>query len=271
MQLGVVRLLVLSLLVLGSFCTWGQEAPASTAEDAPEWREPARVELTLHGGTSEKVTKWEALFGRRGDFLLDVEEKSGDRVVNGRILLVSGQAMVVQGMDLDAEYAIDAIDLPAFHFQLLYGILEALFPEGPASVSGEQKVELAESDDAIEVGTASATGEFAAPWFVTGIVSAGENQNVGYDLTFTFTVDPAEAMTFTLHLRGQWIGETQQDTIGDDFAIAGWQVYAVGPHEIETESGIVTDFSARPTGETYQTVGELRNVLADREEESAPE
>lgn len=271
MLLRVMRLLVLSFLVFSPFCTWAQEAPATDAEDAPEWREPARVELTLHGGTSEKITKWEALFGRRGDFLLDVEEKSGDRVTNGRILLVSGQAMVVQGMDLDAEYAIDAIDMPAFHFQLLYGILEALFPEGPESVSREQPVEFAESDDAIEVGTASATGEFAAPWFVKGTVSADEHRTVGYDLTFTFTVDPAEAMTFTLHLKGQWIGETQQDTIGDDFAIAGWDVYEVGPQVADVEGGTVADFSARPTNETYRTVGELRNALADREGNAIPE
>lgn len=258
-RLGIVALLSAACVP----CVIAQQS--GEGGETPHWREPARIELTLHGGSSDKSTKWVALFGNRGDFSLAVTEKTADGEENGEILLISGQAMVVQNLSLESGYEIDAIDMPAFHFQLLYGILEHLFPEGPSAVSGEKPVELSESTKSIEVGTASAAGEFAAPWFVKGTVTAQDKNRIVFDVTFTFTVDPAEAMTFPLHLSGSWTGGAPESGIADDFSIAGWSVYSIGPTEVETEKGTATEFSAQPTGKSFQTVGELRSEIARTE------
>jgi hypothetical protein len=236
-----------------------------------QWREPSRVVLELRGGASGNASKWAADFGEQGDFDLLIGEDAEPDLEKGRILLISGQAMIVQGIDLEPGYEIDAIDMPAFHFQLLYGILENLFPGGPGTVTEEVPVEHAESDEPITVGTASATGEFGAPWFVKGTVSRGVDQGVHYDLVFTFTVDPAEAMTFTLRLSGTWTGGNTPNTISDDFDITGWSVYTIGPYEVEMENGNTTQYLARPTGETYRTVGELRRAIEKAENEAESE
>lgn len=243
----------------------------SGSEPVEQWREPTRVVLELRGGASGKASKWVADFGEQGDFDLLIGEDAAPDVEKGRILLISGQAMVVQGIDLEPGYEIDAIDMPAFHFQLLYGILENLFPDGPGNVTGEHPVERAESDDPIVVGTASATGEFGAPWFVKGTVSRGEDRGVHYDLAFTFTVDPVEAMTFTLRFSGTWTGGNTPSTICDDLDITGWSVYTIGPYEVEMENGNTTQYLARPTGETYRTVGELRRSIEKAENEAESE
>jgi len=213
--------------------------------------------------------KWTIELGRQGDFLLTAGARPGRNAREGRVLVVGGQAMVVDGLDLEPGYEIDAIDMPAFHFQLLYAVLEQIFPGGPASVSGKRAVEHAEDNSAIRVGTASATGEFAAPWFAKGTVSRGEDANVDFDLDFTFTVDPDTALTFTLHLLGTWTGASRAFAIGDEFSIDGWTVFAIGPDEAETDGGIATEIGARATGASYRTVGELRAELerADGENE----
>jgi len=149
-------------------------------------------------------------------------------------------------------------------------IRDSLFPDGPGTVTEEVPVEHAESNEPIAVGTASATGEFGAPWFVKGTVSRGADRAVHYDLVFTFTVDPAEAMTFTLRLSGTWTGGNTP-SISDDFDITGWSVYTIGPYEVEMENGNTTEFLARPTGKTYGTVGELRRTIEKAENEAESE
>ena len=269
-----MRISRLSLTCIVLFHPLALAVAAETLGDAKppnpiQWREPNRVVLELRGGKSENVAKWTIDLGRQGDFLLTVAGAPGGGAGDGQVLVVDGQAMVVEGLDLEQGYEIDAIDMPAFHFQLLYGVLERFFPNGPASVNGEQAIEHAEDHSPILVGTASATGEFAAPWFAKGTVSRRDDTNVDFDLAFTFTVDPDTATTFTLHLSGTWTGGSKAFAIGNEFRIEGWAVFAIGPYDVKTKDGVVTEYGAQATGASYRTVGELRAALerADGENE----
>ncbi len=267
-HLHASALIVLTLCSLRSLAAG---PAAKQAQQVPHWREPARVALELRGGKSNNVANWEIHLAKHGDFLLDVAEPSEAGSPKGQILVLGGQVMAVHGLELEKGYEIDALDMPAFHFQLLYSLLEAVFPAGPESISETREVDHSENDVPITVGTASATGEFAAPWYVLGTVSRKDKHTIAYDLSFTFMVDPETATMFKLRLLGIWTDGTEPQDIGDDFNIQGWTVYSIGPFQSDTDQGSVMEFGAQPTGESYRTAGELRTTLGDMPDDKPDE
>lgn len=261
-----VPFVLLMLIVCCPVRSFADDGGKESPNGIPPWREPSQVALEVGGGKSGDAAKWTIDLGEQGDFLLELAESSDSDAGAGRILVVGGQFMVVSGLELETGYEMDALDMPAFHFQLLYELLETLFPKGPGSLSATQEVEHSENSDAISVGTASATGEFAAPWFVKGTASRREDTSVDFDFRFTFTVDRETAITFTLRLLGAWNGSPKRFVLRDEFSIEGWTVFAIGPHDVETADGVELEYGAQVVNESYRTVGELRAGLEEADE-----
>ena len=228
-----------------------QETPAA-------WTGFNAIALTFAEGRSPGTT-WSGAFDeQRHDFLLDVQLREPEPM-RGKVGLVGGRVMIVTGLELRPGAEIDAMDGPILSMRLAMAVLGRLFPDGPRSVLGLQKVDRGD-EVGIEFATPSARGAIGAPWTVTGSV---ENYNAGavnFDLTLTVPSKTApKPATGTIHLVGRLAMRTQP-ALADDMPLDGWSIYTLGPLVVP---GAGSRFGARPSPKAdVKTVGDVRRALA---------
>src|SRR5262249_32239169 len=139
------------------------------------------VTLTFAEGGSPG-TSWSGVFDESArDFLLDVQLREPD-LVRGKVGLVGGRAMIVQGLKLTRGAEIDAMDGPILSMRLALTVLERLFPDGPGSIKGLMDVSHKDDEVAIRFATPSASGQIPAPWSATGKVENYNKGVVNFDL-----------------------------------------------------------------------------------------
>ena len=159
-------------------------ATAASAADVPAtWSGFSAVTLTFAEGRSLGTT-WTGVFDdAKRDFLLDVQLREPEPM-RGKVGLVGGRVMIVRGLELAPGAEIDAIDGPVLSMRLALTVLARLFPNGPHTVLGLQRV-TREDDVGIEFSTPTASGSIGAPWHVSGSVENYNTDVVNFDLALT--------------------------------------------------------------------------------------
>ena len=231
-------------------------ATVGAAEPPTAWTGFTAITLTFTEGRSPGTT-WSGNFDEeQRDFLLDVQLRDPEPM-RGKVGLVGGRVMIVRGLRLAPGAEIDAMDGPILSMRLAIAVLGRVFPDGPKSVIGLQKVERTD-EVGIEFSTPSARGAIGAPWSLTGSVENYNSGVVNFDLTLTVPSKAAPA-TGTIHLVGR-LAQRTEPALADNMALDGWSIYTLGPVVVP---GKGTRFGARPAPSAeVKTVGDVRRALA---------
>ena len=194
------------------------------------------------------------------DIQVDVEDSGPGPVATGKILMIAGRVMAIQGPIAKPGYEIDAIDAAVLQWQLVIKVLGRAFPDGPASVKPAQPVDYSDSETGIKIATESAGGMLQAPWRVVGELKHVEPDAVQFDLTLTSsnTRDPAKKNTVTFSGR---LFNSPNPKIDDQLSLGKWSLFAVGPQSRKQGNSTIIDYSAAPETTAYKTVADVRKKL----------
>jgi len=252
MRFPVGRAIAAAFLLAISTTVLAQQTPAM-------WNGFTAVTLTFAEGGSPGTT-WSGVFDESTrDFLLDVQLREPD-LVRGKVGLVGGRAMIVQGLTLARGAEIDAMDGPILSMRLALTLLERLFPDGPSSIVGLKDVSY-KGDVAIRFATPSASGQIPAPWSATGKVENYNKGVVNFDLALMLpaTNPAARSPTGQMRLKGRLASRTLP-VFRDDMPLAGWGIFMLGPVR-RPEGGVSVGATPEPNA-GVKTIGELKASLA---------
>jgi len=232
---------------------------------ASPWQGAHAADLRLQWSEPRDYMRWTFTFASDQDLLIETESREGDEVERGKIMLVGGRAMLTQGLELEPQYAIDAMDSPILMYDLVISLLDQAIPEGPEHLLGERSVAITETNRAIRVATPSASGRYEAPWTASGTIRRADAVTVAYSMSFTFDV---EDQPQTIMLDGTWRKGAQAPVLDEHMNIEGWTLYGLGAKAIRQENATIFDYGADASPVLIRTLGELQGAI-ERAERSA--
>ena len=235
-------------------------ACAAPAAGVPAtWNDFSAVTLTFAEGKALGTT-WTGVFDdARRDFLLDVQIREPEPM-QGQVGLVGGRVMIVRGLKLEPGAEIDAMDGPVLSMRLALVVLGRLFPNGPHTVLGLQRV-TRDDEVGIQFSTPTAVGSIGAPWRVSGSVENYNTDVVNFDLTLTVPArNGPKGATGTVRLKGRLSARTGP-VFRDDMRLDGWTVLTLG--RVARPGGATTFGAKREPGTDVRTIAELRRAIAE--------
>jgi len=203
------------------------------------------------------------------DIQIDVEETLSRHAVRGRILLIGGHVMALQGPIAEPGYEIDALDGPMLELQLVEKVLSRVLPGGPTSVHATAEIDFTDKETGIQIATPSAGGVIQAPWRATGRVSRLASGGVQYQLALTSRKSEQDAATRTQVLSGK-LFEATRPRIDDRLRLSAWTLFRVGPQSKEVNGSRIIDYGAAPTA-AYKTVADVRKEIEAEESPGQPD
>jgi len=268
MPASLVRSLLLSLAVACVAIVSSASTPQEKPCDDPcgvrtPWNDFNGFQLRVTSPNQPGYAQWEGSFDRKTDDIqINVEISKPGSVAKGKILMIGGRVMAVQGPIIEPGYEIDSIDTAILQLQLVVRLLGRAFPDGPASIKATQPVDYSDSKTSIQIATPSADALLQAPWHVKGALGKVQSGAVHFDLTFAFA--------------GTGIGESERDNaeelsgelsnisnakIDDKLSLEKWDVFGVGPQARKQNGSTIVDYSAAPEATTYRNVADVRKKL----------
>ncbi|MGC2196298.1 MAG: hypothetical protein WA628_16625 [Terriglobales bacterium] len=260
---------VLVLLFLICLCHESLRA-VSEKEDCDDpcakptvWNEFNVVDLkmTVPGQTGYQA--WQARFDKESnDIQIEVESTVGEKEVKGRIILVGGRVLGIQGPIAEAGYEIDALDAPVLYMRLVVRLLGEVFPSGPAEITGRRQIAYENEKTGIKFATPSAEGFIEAPWSLKGEINVVASNDVQYDLALT-AVGPVsdKSKGYAAHFEGR-LSKIATAKLNDGMPLEGWNLNGVGVQARKSPSGSSFDYGAAPVTSPYKLVADIRKKLA---------
>ncbi len=186
----------------------------------------------------------------------------------GEVLLVNGRVLLIKNMKIQENYAIDFIDGVALLQQILFTIIDLSSNEGPNDTTFPFDKEISETQYPIKATTKSASGLFHPPW--TSKVSLEKNNDsiISFKVFFDFML--SNGQDANLHMEGLMsnYGKVNGNKgISDNFLITDYKQYNIGPYTKKTQTGTIYDFGTTYIKETFDTLGELRTYIKDRQKQ----
>lgn len=191
------------------------------------------------------------------DIHVDVEQSDGTAVVKGKILMIGGRVMAMQGPIARPGYEIDALDAFALQLQLVMKLLGRVYPNGPASTKTVQDVDYSDDKTGIEIATQSAGGAIQAPWHLVGKLRDIEANAIQYDLTLTSKGTRGASEEVIVRFSGV-LSNSPNTKIDGKLNLDNWKIFDVGPQSRKQGGSTIIDYSAAPESTTYKTVADVR-------------
>lgn len=239
-----------------------QQKPCSDPCGVPTaWQEFNSFTLKVTTPDHPGYTRWQGRFDKEsGDIQIDVENSQAGTITKGKILMINGRVMALQGPIAEPGYEIDALDAAVLQVQVVMKALGRAFPGGPASVKPAQHVDYSDAQTGIQVATQSAGGMIQAPWRVVGELRHVEPDVVQYDLTLTSSNARNPGAKSTVTSSGT-LFNSPNTRIDDQLSLEKWKLFGVGPQSRKQGDSTIIDYSAAPETTTYKTVADVRKKL----------
>jgi hypothetical protein len=222
--------------------------------------------FTLRAGAPGQAaySQWRGQFDKESDDIqIDVEQSVSGRVVKGKILMIGGRTMAIQGPIAETGYEIDALDAAVLQLQLVTKLLGRALPDGPASVKSTQAIDFTDSRTGVEIATPSAGGMIQPPWRIIGKLKRLPPDGIQYTLTLTSrrgSDATNERQESTVTFAGT-LFNSANTKIDDKLSLEKWNVFGVGPQSRQRQGGTIIDYGAAPTPTTYKTVADVRKQI----------
>jgi len=225
------------------------------------WQDFNSFTLKVTAPGKSGYSQWQGRLDKKtNDIQIDVENSEAGSVARGRILMIAGRVMAIQGPIAQPGYEIDALDAAALQLQLVTKLLGRAFPNGPASVKPAQDVDYSDRNTGIQIATQSAGGMIQAPWRVVGELKHVDPDVIQYDLTLTSSNarDPGKKNTVTF---SGTLFNSPNTRIDDQLSLEKWNLFGVGPQSRKQGNSTIIDYSAAPETTAYKTVADVRKKL----------
>ncbi len=236
---------------------------------ADVWTEFNAFEIRMSVSGQSEGAHWVGRFDKNtSDIQVDVENSDGGRIERGKILMVGGRVMAVQGPIAEQGYEIDALDAPVLEYQLLLKLLSKALPNGPTELKGKREIDLKEEKDGISLATPSAGGTIPAPWRLVGEVRADSADVIDYQVTLTSAAPSSKEIRETT-LTGK-LSKEANAKIDDGTPLQGWNLFGIGVQTRKTDNGTLYDYGAGPAA-AYKSVSDIRKKIAQDDYPGEPD
>ena len=243
----------------------GASAAQQPGSEPAAWQDFNSFTLNLTQPGEPGYSEWRGhINSQSNDIQIDVETQHSGAVVRGKILMIGGRVMAIQGPIAEAGHEIDALDGPVLQVQLVTKLLARALPNGPASIPSAQHIHYADSKIGIEIATPSAGGEIPSPWRLVGDVKRIKPNGMEYSLTLTFRRpgEPGkETPETSMSFEGKFFNAADTG-IDDRQNLEAWKVFDVGVQSRKQQGSTVYDYGATPATVPYRTVADVRKQLA---------
>jgi len=240
----------LTALVALPFCLLAQQ------DGREAWFHPSEVSVTMNVTPGDDFLRVTMFMMKGNDARIEVSGKSDGKSHTGSLMIVSGNRMLARNVPMERGMEIDALDGPVLQVRLALELLGRAFPGGPTSVTTSRTVDVTERKESIKVNTASAGGEYPAPWTLKGSGKEEDSRKV-FDLVFR-----CAGVEQVINLKGSWRAKKVQDELPDSLSVTGWRVFAIGPYSRQDGGGTIYDYGAQEIRKTFRTLGEVRQDAA---------
>ncbi|ABF40834.1 hypothetical protein Acid345_1833 [Candidatus Koribacter versatilis Ellin345] len=214
----------------------------------------------------EGYASWRGQFDTQSfDIQFSTDARGPEGNYKGDVLLVGGRVMAVRGNIAPGGYEMDGADAMALNLKLVKRILGEIYPKGPAEIETSKTVDYANQKTGIHLATMSAEGYFAPPWTVSGNIKRTAQNTIEYVLNFSFyqsdRTKSAPPKQESMGLSGE-LATADNARIPDELSLQGWTILELGVQTTKTKQSTTYDYGAGKTKAKYQTVGDIRKVLA---------
>lgn len=225
---------------------------AEALDPSVQWKDPSSVHLKVDFPGNGYHASWELFRCTCGDLMIRSELNEPGEVVHGDILLVANRAVLSRGYEENAEELL-SFEAPALMLQLALRLLERSEPKGPAAITKQQKAEVKDEINYINLDTGTAAGGFPAPWSVKGSLSPEGDSKRRFDLKFSFNTGGA---TGSAEQQGEMRLSGVAEYAASEFPAAS---------DLDLQPWLLTwrDESdpASKAGDEVKTLGDLRALL----------
>lgn len=232
--------------------------PGDICASGSPWLQANGAVVKLEEPGSPDYGIWTFSIPERSSLDIETEARHQGSVKRGRIMLVNGKVMLTHGLDLEKGSEIDALDAAVLYYQLVITLLSQAVPGGPQEVTGARAVDLREARRGIWVATSSASGYFAPPWTLKGMLRPHTPERIGFSLALDALVDDAR---HTFVLTGDWKKAARAPRLDPTLSLESWRMYALGPMSVMRPDGTALGHGAEFKPPSVRTLGELQELL----------
>jgi hypothetical protein len=254
--------------ILVRICCAQQENCAGPCGRPTAWQDFNNFTLKMTTPGNSGYSLWQGRFDKEtNDIQVNVETSENGRVARGKILMIGGRIMAVQGPIVEPGYEIDAMDAPVLELQLVVKLLGRVLQDGPSSVRSPQVIDYTDGKTGIKIATPSADGMIQPPWHVVGEVKPAQGNAIEYTLTLTSKTGDqgAKARPDTIVSLGGSLSNIGGTKIDDRLSLESWNLFGVGVQSRKEGSSTTYDYSAAPATTNYKTVSDVRKKLAEQD------
>lgn len=194
---------------------------AGAARGGDGWTiDQVAVTETLDGQPGAVSSRLER--ARNGDVRIQLDLSDGNTRTQGTLLLIAGKWLASRDLPPPSGRTRDFVDAAALNSQLVAALLRAALPQGPPAPGKDLEISMTEAVHPIHVSTATAAGDFAAPWTLAGSVRiAAPASPAEFHLTFRYR---NEGRDLSILLVGSAGAADPQFAILDATPLAGWRI-----------------------------------------------
>jgi hypothetical protein len=226
------------------------------------WEQFNNVALESTDPQQSYKTKWKFELAENSDLKISVDERSGKEKRLGEIMMISGRALLVNGLKPKKESELDLLDGPVLMCQLAINLLHYAFPEGPESVVKNTPFALTEEFRSIIIASPNSTSFFPPPWKVNGSVNPADG-SVAFDLKFSFKPEASKTSGDSeIWFKGIWEHAKTPNHFSDSMSLKDWTVSIIDPESAKVGSSNADDAVPRKVISGYRTLGDLRKFIA---------
>ncbi|RAU22821.1 hypothetical protein CU669_05380 [Paramagnetospirillum kuznetsovii] len=253
---NLLRLLtaILFMLATGALAECPRDKTNECDARSP-WYAANVVRLATANPNSSDTSRFTLSIHGQNTLTIDLDNRDQGQAQQGTVTLVEGRAMLTRGLTLPKGKEIDALDAPILTYQLLITLLNRSLPDGPDSLAGSRKVDLAETERPIQLATNSASIELRPPWKLTGTVSRRNSETLDYALVLTYAT---KSGAHVMSLDGDWSKLRQPPPFDDSMPLAGWRYHSLGVVVYRQDGATVLDYTDPSHPSPLSTLGELR-------------
>jgi hypothetical protein len=257
----------------GSSPTSSNPPPQANCEDPcgieTPWQHLNGFSLRVTIPDNPDYASWQGQFDEPSDDMqIEVETSRSGTLALGKILLIGGRVMAIQGPVAEKGYEIDALDGAVLELELVTKMLGRVLPDGPVAVQKSRVIDYTDKKTGIQFATPSAEGFVRPPWHVVGELKRTPSDAIEFDLTLDTAgmggplEDEAQSHPVTMQFSGRF-SKVEHAKLEDQLSLAGWNVFTLGVQSHEKrDSGTTIDYNAAPATPTYKTVADVRKSIA---------
>jgi len=261
---GIIRAVLFCFFLVGA-CGAQQQNCADPCGKPTAWQDFNTFTLKMTSGDSG-YSLWQGQFDKpTNDVQINVEISEAGKVVKGKLLMIGGRVMAIQGPIAEPGYEIDAMDAAVLELQLVIQLLGRVFPNGPSVLQSAQIIDYTDSKTGIQIATPSAGGMIQPPWHVVGEVKSAQGGAIQYQLTFTSKTggQGAKGGPDSVVILSGSLSNAQSAQIDDTLNLEKWNLFGVGVQSRKQQGATTYDYSAAPVTTMYKTVSDVRKKLAE--------